>query len=147
MTRGTVYLISDKYIIETQEFNGDMYLDARGGEVLTLLENVYCLKTFKKEIIKFNKDNFDYNCQLFYPKELNYFMKNKTIEMTDENYFKKFFSDWTFWKNISNKEMRFKTRDNVILSLKPKEQIAINFGKSSEHVIILNSFCLNEKIL
>ena len=74
-------------------------------------------------------------------------MKNKTVEMTDENYFKKFFSDWTFWKNISNKEIRFKTRDNVILSLKPKEQIAINFGKSSEHVIILNSFGLNEKIL
>ena len=49
MTRGTVYLISDKYIIETQEFNGDMYLDGRGGEVLTLLENVYCLKTFKKK--------------------------------------------------------------------------------------------------
>tara|TARA_R110000803_G_scaffold112660_4_gene181029 strand:- start:2689 stop:3279 length:591 start_codon:yes stop_codon:yes gene_type:complete len=141
MTRGTAYLITNKYIMSTQEFNGDMYLDGKGKDMIDCLDRSNCLKTFKTEIYKFNKENFDYNEELFYPEELSYFLDLKgeensyTLEMTDKNYFDKFFSDWTFWKNISNKNVTIKTRDNIILTLKPKEQIAINFGKSAGHKI------------
>ena len=111
MTRGTAYLITNKYIMSTQEFNGDMYLDGKGKDMIDCLDRSNCLKTFKKEIYKFNKENFDYNEELFYPEELSYFLDLKgeensyTLEMTNENYFGKFFSDWTFWKNTSNKNI------------------------------------------
>jgi len=137
MTRGTAYLINNRYIMETQEFNGDMYLNGgKGEDMMNCLLNVNCLKSFKKELVKFNEDNFNYDTQLFYPSKIKDYVENGIIEMSNDNYFKKFFSDWTFWKNISNNDVQFKTRDNQLIVLKPNQQIAINFGRFEGHKLV-----------
>lgn len=138
-TRGTIYLITDKYIMSTLEFNGDMYKDGYGGEIMEELEYVKSLKDFRKTITNFNNRNHQYNEDLFYPVQKKAFLTKKgteyIIEMTDDNYFTKFFSDWTFWKNISNEKIIISTRNEYHknIELKPKEQIAINFGRYDGH--------------
>lgn len=133
--------------MSTLEFNGDMYQDGYGGEIMEDLLDVHCLKDFRKIMTEFNDRNHQYNQRLFYPNHRKNFLTKKetiwgrknTIEMTDENYFKDFFSDWTFWKNVSNETIIISTRDNQEeqdnpgIELKPKEQVAINFGHYSGH--------------
>ena len=127
MTRGTIYFVTDKYIIETLEFNGDMYPSGHGNDVIGRLENVDSIKTFKKEIIEFNKSAHNYDEGLFHPTKRSQYLSSKNIvDMKD--YFNDFFSDWTFWKNCSSKDITFVTRENEKIILKPNEQVAINFG-------------------
>lgn len=131
MTRGTIYFITDKYILETTEFNGSMYPEECGNGVIERLSNVNSIKDFKNEIKDFNKKNHDYDSQLFYPIKRSTYISEETIVMKD--YFKNFFSDWTFWKNCSSKTITFKTRDGKEIILEPSEQVAINFGREAGH--------------
>ena len=130
MTRGTAYLIADKYIIETLGFNGDMYREGNGEEMVRFLNECNSLNSFKKAIRTFNEENHKYdNVELFYNNVVSEFMNSdKVIEMTSENYYKLFFSDWTFWKNISSNDVKFLTRDGEEIILKQNEVVAINFG-------------------
>ena len=136
-TRGTAFLISDKYILETLEFNGDMYRDGLGQDMVNLLSGVKNVKDFKDGIDKFNKENHSYNgfdLETIRVRS-NYITENTRgediIKFTDENYFELYFSDWTFWKNISSKDITFKTREGSKSVLKKGEVVAFNFGKSA----------------
>lgn len=139
MTRGSLYYVSDNYIVETQEFNGDMYRDGHGENVMLFLTTVDNLKEFKKEVRKFNGENHNYDCELFYNcKRSDYIVDKGEVDEIDlaTDYFSKFFSDWTFWKNKSSKTIVFLTRDEggtKRIELKPDEQVAINFGYNEGH--------------
>lgn len=125
--------------MSTLEFNGDMYQDGYGGEIMEDLLDVHCLKDFRKVITEFNDRNHQYNEKLFYPNHRKDFLIKKgnkhIVEMTDENYFKEFFSDWTFWRNVSSETISISTRNEYHknIELKPKEQVAINFGHYDGH--------------
>ena len=138
-TRGTAFLVTDNYILETLEFNGDMYRDGYGQEMVNILYDVKNVNEFKEGIDSFNKQSHDY--QGFDLSTLrvrgNYIEENTRgediVKMTDENYFDIYFSDWTFWKNLSSKDITFKTREGASILLKKGEIVAICFGKSAAH--------------
>ena len=138
-TRGTAFLVSDKYILETLEFNGDMYRDGLGQEMVNILHDVKNVRDFKDGIDKFNKENHSYNgfdLETIRVRS-NYITENTRgediIRFTDENYFKLYFSDWTFWKNLSSKDITFKTREGASILLKKGEVVSICFGKKAAH--------------
>jgi len=164
MTRGTIFLIEkskkDKIkITETCEFNGDMYKDGHGKEVMKGLKEVKNLEEFKKFVIQFDQDNFKYQSEpgdyfkfhthkepqawFFYPGERS--SKIMHIYFRPESYFHFFFSDWTFWKNLSDIEVlfhtihpkdedpKYKLIEGSPMKLLPGECIAIPFGYYERH--------------
>lgn len=166
MTRGTLFLIEKSKrdrikITETCEFNGDMYKDGHGKEVMKGLKEVKNLEEFKKFVIQFDQDNFNYQSEpgdyfkfytckephawFFYPGERS--GKNIIhIYFRHESYFHFFFSDWTFWKNLTNievlfhtihpkvyKEEEYKLIEGNPIKLLPNECVAISFGRYEEH--------------
>lgn len=165
MTRGTLYFIEklksgNVRITESCEFNGDMYEEregGHGGEVMELLENAKTEEEFMEEVKQFDKENFDYQSEGGdYFRFNTYILKQEDdypvtrqgnliiVDFTDD-YFKWFFSDWTFWKNNTKDcEVQFITREYVnsasdevvsgnIIKLKPNETVAISFGSYEHH--------------
>jgi hypothetical protein len=129
-TRGTAFLVTDKYILETVEFNGDMYRDGLGQEMVNILNEVKNVNDFKEGVDNFNKENHDYEgFDLSTLRvRVNYIEENTRgediIKFTDENYFKLYFSDWTFWKNLSSKDITFQTREYGKVRLNKGEVVA-----------------------
>ena len=145
MTRGTLFCCCDKLIIESIEFNGDMYGSSHGKTVIRMLEQIETANEFRIAVEKFNKENHNYQSleSLTFPRKRSLYMKGNRIIMTDENYFKNFGSDWTFWKNISNKTITINTIDKKLITLNPMEQVAINFGESKNYYKSLDE-CLRQ---
>lgn len=135
MTRGTFYLICDTLIIESIEFNGDMYPDGHGQKAIKLLEETENANDFRIGIETFNKENHNYQDvdALTYPRKKNSYFKSGKVLMTEQNYFKKFGSDWTFWKNISDETVIIRTKDKKEIALEPMEQVALNYGESDRN--------------
>lgn len=139
MTRGTAFLVTDKYILETLEFNGDMYRDGCGQEMVNILHEVKNVNDFKEGIDSFNKENHDYKgFDLSTLRVRNDYIEENTrgediVKFTDDNYFKLYFSDWTFWKNLSSKDITFKTREGASILLKKGGVVSICFGKKAAH--------------
>lgn len=139
MTRGTAYLVTDNYIIESLEFNGDMYRDGCGQEMVDILSNAKTSNDFKKGIETFNQENHKYQeFELNWVRVRSNYIEENTrgediVQFTDENYFKLYFSDWTFWKNLSSKEITFRTREGGKIVLPVGEVVAINFGNNAAH--------------
>ena len=136
MTRGSLYLICNELIIESIEFNGDMYPDGHGQDVIKAFEDIETANDFRIAVEKFNKEKHGYTdiSSLTRPIKRCDYMTGDKVVMTEENYFDKFFSDWTFWKNISDKTVKIKTKDSSkLITLLPNEQVAIRFGSYEGH--------------
>lgn len=134
MTRGTIYAICDKpLIVESTEFNGHMYPDGHGQEVIKMLENSKTLFEFRNNVEEFNKKEFQYENDIIYLRRKSKYLRKNKIVFTDKNYFEKFFSDWTFWKNYSGVPVTLVTIDKKEIVLNPNEQVAIEFGKYTNH--------------
>jgi len=127
MTRGTIILFTNRQTIETTEFNGDMYLKhySNGQIMVDLLKKVKTEKDFRKAITKFNKDNFSYQEELFYPRE-----KKTKIVFTKRTYSNRWFSDYLYFLNLSDKTISFTDINLVEKKLKSKKKIFVfNFGE------------------
>lgn len=138
MIRGTAYLIvSDKKILHSDEFNGGMYPEGHGRRFLKELNRVNSEKEFgeflsifsesylgrKEEQPVYTETNSDIDG---ISQSVDWIEMN--VNMSDTNYFKVFFSDWTFWRNISGKAVKIKTRDKKNITLKTGKSVAIKFG-------------------
>ena len=94
MTKGTLAIILEGCIYQSLEFNGDMYYekgqDDYGHDAVKALERVNDLDSFKKAVLKFNKDHHHYDLRkesaIYGPIELN------TLDF-NLDYFKNWFSD------------------------------------------------------
>lgn len=128
MTRGTIYCITDTFIVHTTEFNGDMYPEGHGLNVIKGLKKVKSIEEFNKFAEDFNDNKHNYTGNITHLDHRSIIMRGDKISMTDENYYEKFFSDWIFIKNLSTKEVIISTREKKTISLLPGEQVAINFG-------------------
>ena len=164
MTRGTLYIIEKLRkgirVTNSCEFNGDMYEEkhgGHGGEVMRLLEKTTNQKEFKENVKKFDKENFNYQDEE--TKDFKYFKFYETYPMewkdswlekqgnlvmvSFKDYFKNFFSDWTFWLNRTEDcEVQFFTRkigrrmeesSDKIIKLRPGQCVAIDFGHYEDH--------------
>ncbi len=142
MTRGTAYLITDKQLYYSDEFNGEMYPSGYGKDFLRLVNNT-TVESFKNDMKNFNDSHHNYEnfetCEIPLSK-WDIIKSNKTIniDMTDR-YFEFFFSDWIFFKNLSTKTIKLKVEDKTqlgyvnFITVKIGESVAVNFGSYANH--------------
>lgn len=66
MTRGSAFLILKDKVLESVEFNGNMYPEGYGDDFLEGLKECQNEKDFKQFIYNFNQENFQYKEKLVY---------------------------------------------------------------------------------
>lgn len=124
MTRGQIAVIlPGGKLITSVEFNGDMYYSGgHGEEVFSELESMESEKEYREFVKDFNDRNFRYtDCELFYDCDESFF------DMST-NYFGKWFSDYVYVKNLSEKEVVFIDADKQKIVLEPDAVMAFYFG-------------------
>ena len=145
MTRGKFVIIGDNYILLSEEFNGDMYWTGHGREVRRRLQKVKNKKDFEKEVEKFDDESFgyrkNYGDKLIYDAVDTGFSREALLDFS-EDYFKKWFSDYLYIKNLSEKDIVFTARnweeDNDTddtprqYALKPGKIGIFHFGRKAE---------------
>ena len=102
MTRGQIAIVTPEgKIMTSMEFNGDMYFDGHGKEVFDELDLVENVKDYTDFVEQFNRNHFHYTDRdMFFDCDDNYFdMKS--------DYFGKWFSDYVYIKNLSEKPAIF----------------------------------------
>ncbi|MCR4661714.1 MAG: hypothetical protein K5765_06945 [Clostridia bacterium] len=129
MTRGQIAIITNEGVMTSTEFNGDMYMPTRnwaghGRKVINALKRVCDIADYHFEVAKFNKENHHYvDTKLVY-------MHNgyDMLDMEQETYFEKWFSDYVYIKNLKNEMVELKSYDGKIIKLAPQEIAVMNFG-------------------
>lgn len=126
MTRGQIAIITpDGRLIASAEFNGDMYYDGAGygKEVVEALESIETEEEYKEFVNAFNDRNFQYT-----DRELFYDCNGSFYDMSTD-YFDKWFSDYVYIKNLSDKTVVFTDADKQKIALAPDTLAAFHFGK------------------
>lgn len=126
MTRGQIAVIlPDGRILSSVEFNGDMYYDGegRGKEIVEELDYVETEDEYKELVENFNAEHFHYKTD-----ELFYECDDSFRDMSSD-YFGKWFSDYVYIKNLSDKPVVFIDADKQKIALEPDTVMAFNFGK------------------
>ena len=131
MTRWTAYLITDGWIYSSTEFNGDMYPEGYGESFILGLEKVKTFNEFIAMLVLFNQQAHGYPVEEVATLHSQSFW-GKPIVFSDDDYYEKYFSDWTFWKNATSTPVEFETRDEKCFTLLPGRTIAFNFGLSDD---------------
>ena len=123
MTRFQIAVIKDGVIYTSTEFNGDGYWSWYGKVVYAALQNITTVEEWKEYVTKFNSETFKYD------EELHYEIENEYEDWLDmsEDYFKKWFSDYIYIKNIDEDEVEFITENGKTM-LKPNDVAVFNFG-------------------
>lgn len=150
MTRGKIVLITDKTTYTSTEFNGGMYWDIYGKEIVHALHDVNSYKKYVWLISTFNTNHFEYNEQLIY--NLRTFKKRKLLRLFDmtDNYLKKWFSDYLYIKNIGKNPLIIKTLNYLNITLKPNGIQILNYGKYTEtchNRSIETNFTLSDELI
>jgi len=99
--------VDNNSVTSSSEFNGDMYSDGFGDDVLTgLAYDVTDFNSFVKFVENFNSENFGYEEELIYDVTHIFFDNDeKTLIDFRNDYFKRFGSDYIFIKNNSDKNI------------------------------------------
>ena len=137
MTRGQIVLITNDAVYTAGEFNGDMYYDWYGKEVIENLKKVNSYDEYYKFVDEFNAENFEYPEQIIF--EIGRFDNEEDIENVNKlfdmskDYFKNWFSDYLYIKNISTNEQEIiLDDDDWVVTLKPNEICSLCFGDIAE---------------
>lgn len=123
MTRGQIAVVMPEgRILTSTEFNGDMYFEGHGQDVFDDLECVETVEDYKEFVTRFNEENFKYEIELFYECDNTFFdMQN--------DYFGKWFSDYVYVKNLSEKPVVFNDANGKKIQLNSDTTAVFNFGE------------------
>lgn len=154
MTRGQITVIlNDRVIWTSTEFNGDMYYEnGHGEEIMETFPKVTTLEEYKKYIEDFNKNHHNYNDDVLtyeltdmseVDNEEYIFTYEEFLDMRTD-YFKKWFEDYLYIKNLSDKLVQLVDRNGNVYDLAPMEIAVLNFGEYTDEVPN-NGLKLNEK--
>ena len=133
MTRGQIVLITNDGLYTTIEFNGNMYYDWYGKQVIEKLENIKSYEEYKQFVEEFNAENFEYEDELIYElartdTEEGVKTINKLLTM-GKDYFDNWSSDYLYIKNISDENWEITLDDDDwTITLRPGEICSLNFG-------------------
>ena len=123
MTRGQIAIITpDGKLITSAEFNGDMSYSEHGQDVFDTLETVESEAEYREFVEVFNRQNFENDGELFYECDESFY------DMST-NYFGKWFSDYVYIKNLSDRDVVFTDTDKQKIVLEPDATMAFNFGR------------------
>jgi hypothetical protein len=126
MTRGQIICITNEGVKTSIEFNGDMYLSWHGKNVVNELKKDMAYDDYVKLVEDFNRQNFEYDEQLFYDVDKEY------LDMNKENYFSAWFSDYLYIKNISDEDQIVIDEEFNKITLHPQGYVVLYFGKYDE---------------
>ena len=134
MTRGSFFLILDKCVLESIQFNGDMYPSYRGDPAMIEFRKVESRKEFEEFIERFNKKNFEYDEKLIYKNEDMFSDEKKTLIDFRTDYYKRFGApDYIFIKNLSTRAIWIKCKEGGSDTLNPFDTVRYHFGEKLEH--------------
>lgn len=148
MTRFQIAVIKDGVIYTSTEFNGDGYWEWQGKNVYAALQNITTVEEWREYVTKFNSETFQYDEELHYEVDDEY---DDYLDMSKE-YFKKWFSDYIYIKNIDEDEVEFITENGKTV-LEPNDVGVFNFGTriipgtNDEYECVKEPLMLNEKLL
>ena len=133
MTRGQIVLITNDGLYTSAEFNGDMYYEGYGEQVIEGLEKVKSYEEYKQFVEEFNAENFEYDDKLIYELAKTDTEDDvKTIKRLltmGKDYFDSWFSDYLYIKNISDEDWEITLDDDDwTITLKSGEICSLNFG-------------------
>jgi len=132
MTRGSFYLLGEKKVYVSTEFNGDMYPGGNYEEAVDMLNSVESVSDFKTGVTSFNDTKFEYLGRLVFPYGLNMNGISKNIVDFRTNYYVNFNSDYIFIKNLSGRDYRVLLKDSPndeFVKLPNGATMVFNFGK------------------
>lgn len=131
MTRGKICVVKDGDIYISCEFNGDMG-DYYGPEICSRLKKIKTVEDYKKFVDDFDAKNFGYkehdgwSLVRCYP---NFEFSHSELMNMKENYFKVWFSDYVYIRNLDNyKPYFFTLRDGAKHILPPEGIMVTCFG-------------------
>lgn len=130
MTRGQIAIILKDGVMTSTEFNGDMYMPTKqwaghGRQVINALKRVYDIATYHYEVAKFNKENHHYEDEKLVYK----YHGDDMLDMREQTYFDKWFSDYVYIKNLRNELVTLTDYNGKQITLAPQEIAVMNFGE------------------
>ena len=128
MTRGTLVLISDEGIFSSIQFNGDMYLEGKGKEVIRLLKDVTTENKFGEAITLVPASYFDE--ELIFKLPDDYDLKNSFMRKV---YYQEWHSDYLYIKNATSEDIEILDFDGKPEILLANELTILNFGTKIEY--------------
>lgn len=126
MTRGKFILICEDKVLESRNFNGDMYPSGYGEDAMKILCKITDENQFENMVAEFNSDHHQYD-----DRELVFvcdFFTGKYTVNFNISYSERFFSDYLFIKNISNVTISAIDRDKRKFKILPDQTICLDFG-------------------
>ena len=148
MTRFQIAVIKNGVIYTSTEFNGDGYWSGHGEVVYKALHNITTVEEWRKYVIKFNSETFEYNYRLHYEIDDEY---DNYLDMS-EDYYDNWFSDYIYIKNLDEDGVEFIT-DNGKTVLGPNDVGVFKFGTrlvpgtDDDYECIKEPFVLSTKLL
>lgn len=148
MTRFQIAVIKDGVIYTSTEFNGDGYWTGHGEVVYAALQNITTVEEWKEYVTKFNSETFQYDEELHYEVDDEY---DDYLDMS-KDYFKNWFSDYIYIKNIGEDEVEFITENGKTI-LEQNDVAVFNFGErlvpgtNDKYECVKEALMLNEKLL
>jgi len=106
MTRWKLVLILWNKVLVSAEFNWDMYPEGYGDEVKAAMKDIKTEKEFREFVKWFNAENFWYDEDLVYELTKKEFDTLKDL-WDNSVYFEHWFSDYLFFKNMSDDTVIF----------------------------------------
>lgn len=124
MTRGQIAVVlPDGSILTSVEFNGNMFLSYHGRNIVDELMYVENEADYRKFVEEFNEKHFQYKERsLFFDCDDSYF------DMST-GYFDKWFSDYVYIKNLSDKPVVFTDSQRRKIQIDSEVVTAFNFGE------------------
>lgn len=124
MTRGQIAVVlPDGSLISSIEFNGDMDLTEHGKEVIDELTYIDNEDEFRAFVERFNKDHFSY-----YEYSRVYDCDDDFFDMSTD-YFGKWFSDYVYIKNLSDKPVVFTDKQGRKIQINEDTVAVFRFGE------------------
>lgn len=167
MTRGRICVATDEKLLNSVEFNGDMYVEhGHGEEVIEAFESGITNEQEYREYVKaFDDKNFNYSAETRDSNGENYFDGSVYVKGVRErllgseevenlldfshNYIDKWLSDYFYLKNIGTSDLYitcaygyedngiYKEQKDVSVRIAPNQYIVLCFGR----IVIENSTC------
>lgn len=132
MTRGSFYLLGEKKVYVSVEFNEDMYPGGNFEEAVDMLNSVESVSDFKTGTEAFNIHHYNYPGDLVFNHGFNLNGISENIVDFRTNYYANFFSGYIFIKNLSGRDYRVLLKDSSndeFVKLPNGATMVFNFGE------------------
>ena len=122
MTRGQIVAITNEGVKTSTEFNGSMYLSWYGQSIINELKKDMTYDDYVKLVEDFSRQNFEYDEQLIYS------VDKEHLDMNKENYFRAWFSDYLYIKNLSDEDQIIIDKEFNEITIHPQGYVVLYFG-------------------